>query len=38
MFAVGISPPLWQPRMSALKIGGMQGETSQLAAAELNPG
>lgn len=38
MFAVGISPLPRQPHMSALKIGGMQGKTSQLAAAELNPG
>lgn len=37
MFAVGISPPLRQPHMNSLKIGGMQGETPQLAAAELNP-
>lgn len=38
MFAVGINPLLRQPHTSALKIGGMQGETSQRAAAELNPG
>lgn len=38
MFAVGISPLPRQPHTSTLKIGGMQGETSQLTAAELNPG